>query len=134
MIYEYRNAEGTIIAATNSRGHVVILEPDHPFWEVALEAKPAPFVPPAPPPPPPADPVPVQAVSRFQARAALLAAGLLEKVEAAVAAADPFTRLAWTDATEFRRDSPTIAALADAVGLSGDDLDQLFEAAAGVRA
>lgn len=78
-------------------------------------------------PPPP--PVPVS-VSRFQARAALHNAGLLTAVEAAVAAADPFTQIAWADATEFRRDSPTIAALAVALGMTGAQLDDLFRAAA----
>lgn len=78
------------------------------------------------PPPPPVPGV----VSRFQARAALHNAGLLAGVEAAVAAADPFTQIAWADATEFRRDSPTIAALAVALGMTGAQLDDLFRAAA----
>ena len=72
--------------------------------------------------------------SRFQARAALHNAGLLVSVEAAVAAADPFTQIAWADATEFRRESPTIAALAAAVGLTGEDIDDLFRAAAQIVA
>lgn len=67
--------------------------------------------------------------SRFQARAALHNAGLLVSVEAAVAAADPFTQIAWADATEFRRVSSTIAALAVAVGLTDEALDDLFRAA-----
>ena len=64
--------------------------------------------------PPP--PVP-QVIRRFQARAALLQAGLLEQAEAAVMAADALTRIAWIDAVEFRRASPTIASLATVLGL-----------------
>jgi hypothetical protein len=73
-------------------------------------------------------------VSRFQARAALFNAGLLAGVEAAVAAADPFTQIAWADAQEFRRMSMTIAALSAAVGLTDEQLDDLFRAAALIEA
>lgn len=67
--------------------------------------------------------------SRFQVRAALLLAGLLDQVEAAVAQADPLTRMAWAEAVEFRRNSPTIARLAEGLGLDAKTLDDLFAAA-----
>lgn len=67
--------------------------------------------------------------SRFQVRAALLMAGLLDQVEAAVAAADPLTRMAWAEAVEFRRASPTIARLAEGLALDATTLDELFAAA-----
>lgn len=73
-------------------------------------------------------------VSRFQARAAMLQADLLAAVEAAVAAADPMTQLAWSDATEWRRTSPTIATLGAALGLTEAQLDDLFRAAALIEA
>ena len=74
-------------------------------------------------------------VSRFQARAALHIAGLLDDVEAAVAAApDPLVRIAWADAQSFERSSPTIATLAAAIGLSDTQVDDLFIAAAKIRA
>lgn len=73
-------------------------------------------------------------VSRFQARAALHGAGLLSAVEAAVANADPITQLAWADALEFRRNSPTIAALAGIVGLTDEQIDNLFIAAERIQA
>ena len=73
-------------------------------------------------------------VSRFQARAALLQAGLLPAVEAAMPEADPIARLAWDEAVEFRRLSPTIATLAASLGLSDTDLDALFRAARGIEA
>lgn len=79
------------------------------------------------------EPVPA-AVSKFQAQAALYAAGLLDDVEAAVSAADRFVQLAWQGATVFERTSPTIAALGAAIGLSDADLDDLFREAAKIRA
>lgn len=82
---------------------------------------------------PPASPLPVpQTVSRFQARAALHLAGLLEQVEAVIA--DPATpvlaKLAWQDAQEFKRTSPTIAAMSAGLGLTEQQLDELFTQAA----
>jgi len=72
--------------------------------------------------------------SRFQARAALLQAGLLSTVEAAIAQADPITQMAWTDAVEFRRNSPTISALAQSLSLSDQQLDDLFTSAMAIEA
>ena len=87
----------------------------------------------APPPPPPSVP---QAVSRFQARAALHLAGLLEQVETMMAnpATDPMARLAWQDAQEFRRNSPTVLGMGAALGLSQAQLDDLFIQAATISA
>ncbi|GIK83069.1 MAG: hypothetical protein BroJett024_41740 [Alphaproteobacteria bacterium] len=84
-------------------------------------------------PPPPGPP---QVVSRFQARAALHLAGLLPQVEALMAdpATDPLARLAWTDAQEFRRTSPTLLAMAAALELDDAALDQLFVTAGGIEA
>jgi hypothetical protein len=94
----------------------------------------------APPPPPP--PVP-QIVSRFQARAAMLAApgtsddwpNLLTQINAAVeASGDEFAKLAWAEAVEWNRASPTVNALASAVGVTSEQLDELFRVAAGIVA
>lgn len=73
-------------------------------------------------------PVP-QVVSRFQARAALYKANMLESAELAVSNSDPLTKLAWADAQEFRRDSPILQSIAQALGLTSDDLDALFVSA-----
>lgn len=75
-------------------------------------------------------------VSRMQARVALHQADLLEAVEAAVAQADPVVQIAWADAIEFRRTSPTIAALSAALDppLTDEQIDALFEQAAQVTA
>lgn len=77
-----------------------------------------------------------QSVTRFQARAALHLAGLLPQVEALMSdpATDPLARLAWTDAQEFRRQSPTVLGMAAALGLGTEQLDDLFTTAAGIDA
>ena len=72
--------------------------------------------------------------SRFQAKAALLSAGLLDAVEAAMDQADPVAQLAWREAVEFRRNSPTIAALLVALDLTDEQLDDLFRAAMQIEA
>lgn len=85
-------------------------------------------------PPTPEAVVPTR-ITRFQARAALLQAGLLADVEAAVAASDnPLIQLAWADSIEFPRSSPTIAALAETLGLTGSEIDALFVAGAAISA
>lgn len=73
-------------------------------------------------------------VSRLQAIIALEQAGLLDTVTAYVAQAPKLTQLAWNNAQSFRRDSPTLLGLAQALSLTAAQLDQLFVAAADVRA
>lgn len=79
-------------------------------------------------------PAQVMAISPFQARAALFAAGLLDDVEAAIQAEGPPAVLAWEYATEWRRDSPTIATLAAVLELSEEQVDELFIAASQITA
>jgi hypothetical protein len=81
------------------------------------------------PPPPP------EAVTARQARLALLGAGLLDNVDAALATiSDPQARRAaeieWEYALEIRRDSPLVAELAPLLGLTDEQVDDLFRAAA----
>lgn len=73
------------------------------------------------------------AVTRFQAIAALHQAGLLGQIEQAVAQADPLIQLAWEHALMFHRDSPAVRALAQAVGITEDQLDNLFYEAAKIE-
>jgi hypothetical protein len=73
-------------------------------------------------------------VSRFQAFAALDAAGLLDEATAAVTAAGGKALLAWNNAIEFRRNSPTINALFGQLNLTPEQLDALFIAAAEIDA
>lgn len=73
-----------------------------------------------------------QSVTRFKAKAALLNAGLLDAVESLMGNENTpaLSRLAWKEALEFERNSQTVAAMADALNLSGSQLDDLFIAAA----
>lgn len=65
-----------------------------------------------------------------QARLVLLQNGLLDDVEAAVAAADRAAQLEWEYATEIKRDWPTLVAMAAALGMTDAQLDALFTAGA----
>jgi hypothetical protein len=69
-------------------------------------------------------------VSMRQARLALLAAGLLDSVEAAIAAAPPAARIEWEYAADVRRDYGLVLMLAAALGLTEQQLDDLFVTAA----
>ena len=77
-----------------------------------------------------------QIVSRFQARAALHLAGLLETVETMMALPETpaLAKLAWADAQEFKRNSPTVLSLSASLGLTEAQLDALFTTAAGIDA
>ena len=77
-----------------------------------------------------------EAISMRQARLALLRAGLLETVDAAIAAKPgeegEAARIEWEYATEVRRDSPLVQMMADIIGLSADQVNVLFVAGAGL--
>ena len=68
-------------------------------------------------------------VPKWQARRALLDAGLLDAVEAAVAAADRHIQITWADAPNIVRNSPFVTAMDAALGLTGAQVDALFVAA-----
>lgn len=86
--------------------------------------------------PPPAPPAPVpDNVTMRQARLALLGAGLLDDVDAAIAAIPNETQrraaqIEWEYATTVERASPLIGQLAPALSLTEAQMDQLFIAAA----
>lgn len=84
-----------------------------------------------PPPPPP--PVPTRVTMR-QARLALLGAGLLPQVDAAVAAiagtAGDAARIEWEYALTVERNSALVASLTAALALTEAQLDALFTQAA----
>lgn len=74
-------------------------------------------------------------VSRFQARAALYMAGLLELVETAIAnSGDRLMQIAWADAQTFERGSPTVARVAAAINLKPAQIDELFAVASEITA
>ncbi|MFA7407625.1 MAG: hypothetical protein WCY93_07285 [Anaerolineaceae bacterium] len=67
--------------------------------------------------------------SRFQAKAALLAAGLLAQVEQIIEQADPLTKLTWAEAVEFHRSGPFIATIITATGITDEQMDEIFRSA-----
>jgi len=82
-------------------------------------------------PPPPIDPnIVPQAVTRRQALLALLAAGKLDQIELLIQSAPRAVQIAWEAAGTFERDNPLIATLAPQLGLTDQDVDNLFIEAA----
>jgi len=65
-----------------------------------------------------------------QAKLALLQAGLLDDIEAAMTQADRATQVEWEYATEFRRDWPALLAMQPLLGLTDTQVDDLFKLAA----
>jgi len=96
---------------------------DRAAWGLVEVPEPAPPVTPAPPAVP-------GSVTPRQARLALLAAGKLDAVEAAVNAGPAATRIAWEYGLEIRRDDQLVVDLAAALNLSDAEVDDLFRAAA----
>lgn len=78
------------------------------------------------------DEVTPKSVTMRQARLALLSVGLLDDVEAAVAAAGRQAQIEWEYATEVQRTHPLIAQVQQAQGLTDAEIDALFVAAAGI--
>ena len=72
-------------------------------------------------------PVP-ESVTTFQAKAALLNAGLLNDFEALIAAPETsgILKLAWQYAPVFLRDSPAVLSLTALAGLTEIQVDELF--------
>lgn len=77
---------------------------------------------------------PPPVVSMRQARLALLGAGLLAQVDAAIASMPGVegeaARIEWEYATEVRRDSALVSAIGRLLGLDDAALDELFAQAA----
>jgi hypothetical protein len=75
-------------------------------------------------------PAPVTQVTMRQARLALLAAGLLDNVELAVAGADRAVQIEWEYATVVERTSPLVEAIGSGLGMDAEAIDNLFADAA----
>ncbi len=120
-MYKYGNAENTFILSEDGTS-IPVSGGNRHYQEVmdwvAQGNTIEPYV--APPLPTPTS------VTPRQARLALFQAGLLEAVEAAIAAADKPTQVTWEYAIEFRRDDPMINALGTQLGLTSQQIDQLF--------
>jgi hypothetical protein len=80
------------------------------------------------PPPAVASPVPAT-IPAWKGKAALREAGLLDAVEAAVAAAGGRVHDAWAGASEWSRDSDFLLILAEGLGLPSGQVDALFRSA-----
>lgn len=74
-------------------------------------------------------PVP-ESVTPRQVRLLLLSQGLLDEVEAMIAQQDKATQITWQFALEFKRNDPLLEALAANLGLTNEQIDQFFIAAA----
>ena len=69
-------------------------------------------------------------VTMRQARLALLQSGMLPAVNAAVAAGDEATKIAWEYSTEVQREFPLVQTMKASLGLTEAQLDDLFTLAA----
>jgi len=85
--------------------------------------------PPAPPQEEIPSPVP-EAVTPLQIRRALNTAGLRATVEAAVQSADQDVKDAWDFALEVRRDNALLTGMAAQLGMTSEQIDDLFRLAA----
>lgn len=77
------------------------------------------------PPVPPVRVVP-ESVTNFQARAALMGAGMFEAVDSAIKLQGGMALQAWEYANTVSRNGPLVTAMAAGLGLSAEDLDSLF--------
>lgn len=77
----------------------------------------------------PPDPTPI-AVTPLQMRRALRVAGLKAGIESFLASAGEEAQEAWEYAVEIRRDDALVAAAAQALGKTAEELDELFRVAA----
>lgn len=71
----------------------------------------------------------VKVVSMFQARAALIQAGLFDTVDQMLQQEGGVNLQAWEYATEVRRDSELVQSMAAALNLTDEQVDALFAAA-----
>ena len=123
--YQYIDAENAVVAVFDEDGisRMSMLASALPEGTVI-----DPYV--APPTPIPST------VTRFQALAVLAAGGYLPTIRTYIATLgeDDITRLAWENAADWERTSPTLAALATMLGLTDTEVDDLFVAASQVSA
>lgn len=125
MAANYTLTKSTVIIRTADGASIPAdpLNADYQAYQawVANGGVPDPYVPPAPA---------IQPVSPRQARLALLGAGLLDKVQAAVNAAGGATLITWEYATQFNRNDPMIVQIGASLNLTSAQIDQLFVTAA----
>lgn len=76
------------------------------------------------------NPVVAEAVSMRQARLQLLALGLYDQVNAAIATMPQAAQIEWEYAADVQRDNPLVSAMAQLLGWSETDLDSYMTEAA----
>jgi hypothetical protein len=72
-------------------------------------------------------------VTRMQALVALSRAGILSSVQTWVASQDAETQLIWTNAPQFSRNSALLNRASAALGLTSQQVDDLFTVAQGIN-
>jgi hypothetical protein len=75
-------------------------------------------------------PVVPKSITPRQCRLVLMSQNLLATVEETIAGMDEPTRITWEYALEFRRDDPLLNALGQNLGLTDQQIDEFFIAAA----
>lgn len=124
MVENARYTESGHIAATiDGRSFVIPDDMANRHRQMVAEWEAAGNTIPAYEPPPLAVP---EMVYPFQARKALLAHGLLDAVNNAVELAGPEAQIAWEYAIEVHRNDPLIESLGAAIGLTSEQIDDLF--------
>ena len=81
-------------------------------------------------------PMPVEmydVITPIQGRIALKRAGLIESVEAAIQQANGETQIWWEYAALWHRNHPLLNALASSLGLTSDQVDDLFRTAGAIE-
>lgn len=66
-------------------------------------------------------------LSKWQVRKVLRQFNILETVKAAIQQADEITQEAWECATEYQRDDVVLNAMAQVLGLTDEQLDNMFQ-------
>lgn len=114
--------------------HGATVEPPTGGARVVREIVPDFTMPPQPQEIEPAKDVP-QSITRLQAKIALSQTGLLEQIQGMMAGlpSTDIQRLAWENALQFERDSAMVNGMAAAIGITQDQLDDLFIAAAAIE-
>ena len=78
----------------------------------------------------PVSPLPITTVTMRQARLALLQSGLLATIETAITTGtDEAIKVEWEYATEVRRDWASLITLTTSLGMTSQELDNLFQLA-----
>lgn len=119
-----RDQEGRLLGFYKTGLHQVIPEGAEPLSAAEYEAMLETGAYQAPP-----QPLPIEVITARQCRQELLARGLLEDVEAAVAAAGQAVAIDWEYATVIERYSPLVLQVAEGLDWSAELLDDLFSAA-----